>query len=254
MGSAAIPARTPRVVTYLVWALLFVLAVGQPAVRGPVMAPSEVIGVHAGTDSEGLQGKVYVALGDSISAGRFATAQDGTFPALVADKLGMTLNLVARSGAKAAWAIPQLGAVTAARPALVTIELGTNDVGFNTPPDVFAAQYETIVSALTAPPRRVLCIGSWLPSASIDTIIEQVCQRHGGTFVSLDGFYAVNEFHGQDGGSSYLGRADWFHPGDQGHAAMAAAVLSALGAGPAPIVGPQPSAPQIPDVIRTHPH
>src|SRR5256885_12035776 len=86
------------------------------------MAPSEVIGVHAGTDNEGLQGKVYVALGDSISAGRFATAQDGTFPALVADELGMNLNLVARSGAKAAWAIPQLRAVVAAHPALVTIE------------------------------------------------------------------------------------------------------------------------------------
>jgi acyl-CoA thioesterase-1 len=254
MGSAAMPARTPRLVTYLVWAVLLVLAIGQPAVRGPVMAPSEVIGVHAGTDNEGLQGRVYVALGDSISAGRFATAQDGTFPALVADKLGMTLSLVAHSGAKAAWAIPELGTVTAAHPALVTIELGTNDVGFNTPPDEFASQYETIVSALTAPHTRVLCIGSWLPSLSIDAIIEQVCQRHGGTFVNLDGFYAVNAFHGQDGGSSYLGRTDWFHPGDQGHAAMAAAVLSALGAGPAPIVGPQPSAPQIPDVIRTHPH
>jgi lysophospholipase L1-like esterase len=217
------------------------------------MAPSEVIGVHAGSDTEGFQGKVYVALGDSISAGRFATAQDGTFPALVADKLGMTLTLVARSGAKAAWAIPQLGAATAAHPALVTIELGTNDVGFNTPPDEFASQYETIVSALTVPHTRVLCIGSWLPSTSIDAIIEQVCVRHGGTFVSLDGFYAVNAFHAQDGGSSYLGRADWFHPGDQGHAAMAAAVLSALGAGPAPVVGPPPPVPQIPDVIRTHP-
>jgi lysophospholipase L1-like esterase len=217
------------------------------------MAPSEVIGVHAATDSQALQGKVYVALGDSISAGRFATASDGTFPELVAQKLGMNLNLVARSGAKAAWAIPQLGAVTAAHPALVTIELGTNDVGFNTPSDVFSSEYETIVSALTVPHTRVLCIGSWLPSTSIDAIIEQVCLRHGGTFVSLDGFYAVNAFHGQDGGSSYLGRTDWFHPGDQGHAAMAAAVLSALGAGPAPVVGPVTLAPQIPDVIRTHP-
>ncbi len=217
------------------------------------MAPSEVIGVHAGTDTQGLQGKVYVALGDSISAGRFATAQDATFPALVADKLGMNLNLVARSGAKAAWAIPQLGAVAAAHPALVTIELGTNDVGFNTPPDVFASQYETIVSAVAGTHARVLCIGSWLPSDSLDAIIAQVCERHGGTLVSLNGFYGVNDFHGQDGGSSYLGRTDWFHPGDQGHAAIAAEVLSALGAGPAPVVGPLPPAPQIPDVIRTHP-
>jgi lysophospholipase L1-like esterase len=217
------------------------------------MAPSEVIGVHAGTDNQALQGKVYVALGDSISAGRFATAQDGTFPAIVADKLGMNLNLVARSGAKAAWALPQLAAVANAHPALVTIELGTNDVGFYTPLDVFAYQYEAIVGAVAGPQTRVLCIGSWLPSVSMDAIIAQVCERHGGTFVSLNGFYGVNDFHGRDGGSSYLGRTDWFHPGDQGHAAIAAAVLSALGAGPAPVIGPQPSAPQIPDVIRTHP-
>ena len=253
MGSTAMPSRTPRVVTYLIWIVVVLLAVGQPGAKGPAMAPSEVLGAHAGADAQGLQGKVYVALGDSISAGRFAIAQDGTFPALVADRLGMSLNLVARSGAKAAWALPQLGAIQAAHPALVTIELGTNDAGFNTPLDTFAAQYEAIVSAVSSPQSRVLCIGSWLPSTAVDASIAQTCERHGATFVTLNGFYAVNDFHASDGGSSYLGRTDWFHPGDQGHAAIAAAVLSALGAGPAPVVGPLPSVSQIPDVIRTRP-
>jgi len=215
-----------------------VLVVGQPAAKGPAMAPSEVLGVHANADHAALQGKVYAALGDSISAGRYATASDDTFPVLVAEKLGMSLDLVARSGAKAGWGITQMSAVQAAQPALVTIELGTNDVGFYTPPATFAAQYETI---------------SWLPSTAIDAIIADTCVRHGGTFVSLIGFYQVNEFHAQDGGSSYLGRSDWFHPGDQGHAAIAAAVLSVLGAGPAPVVGPLPSPSRFPDVIRTHP-
>ena len=203
MGSTALPSRTPRVVTYLIWVVVLLLAVGQPGAKGPVMAPSEVLGVHAGTDNQGLQGKVYVALGDSISAGRFATAQDGTFPSLVADKLGMTLNLVARSGAKAAWALPQLGAVQAAHPALVTIELGTNDAGFNTPLDSFAAQYDAIVTGVSGPQTRVLCIGSWLPSTAIDAIIVQTCERHGATYVTLEGFYAVNDFHAADGGSSF---------------------------------------------------
>ena len=247
------PLRAPRVVTYLIWILLVVLAVGQPAAKGPAMAPSEVLGVHANADHARLQGKVYVALGDSISAGRYATAPDDTFPGLVAEKLGMNLNLVARSGAKAGWGIPQLTAVHAAQPALVTIELGTNDVGFYTPTATFAAQYETIVNAVSGPHTRVLCIGSWLPSSAMDAIIADTCQRHGGTFVSLNGFYQVNDFHAQDGGSSYLGRSDWFHPGDQGHAAIAAAVLSVLGAGPAPVVGPLPSPSRFPDVIRTHP-
>jgi len=253
MGSTALPSRTPRVVTFLIWLVAVLLAVGEPGATGPAMAPSEVLGVHAGTDNQGLQGKVYLALGDSITAGRFATAQDGTFPALVADKLGMMLTVIARSGAKAAWALQQLGAVEAAHPALVTIELGTNDVGFNTPLDTFAAQYEAIVGGISSSHTRVLCIGSWLPSTAIDAIIVKTCERHGATFVTLNGFYAVNDFHGTDGGSSYLGRTDWFHPGDQGHAAIAAAVLSALGAGPAPVVGPLPSVSRIPDVIRTRP-
>ena len=235
------------------WILLVVLAVGQPAAKGPAMAPSEVLGVHANADHAALQGKVYVALGDSISAGRFATAPDDTFPALVAEKLGMNLDLVARSGAKAAWGLQQLSTVQAAQPALVTIELGTNDVGFYTPAATFAAQYDAIVNAVSGPHTRVLCIGSWLPSTSIDAIIADTCERHGGTFVSLTGFYQVNAFHAQDGGSSYLGRTDWFHPGDQGHAAIAAAVLSALGAAPPPIVGPVPAPSGFPDVIRTHP-
>lgn len=249
------PVRAPRVVAYVIWILLVVLAIGQPAAsaKAPAMAPSEVLGVRAPTDNHALQGKVYIALGDSISAGRYATAQDGIFPALVADKLGMTLDLVAHSGAKAAWALPQLGTVQAAHPALVTIELGTNDVGFYTPAEAFATQYEAIVSAVSGPNTRVLCIGSWLPSAGYDAIIARTCEGHGGTFVSLGGFYAVNQFHATDGGSSYLGRTDWFHPGDQGHAAIAAAVLSALGVEAAPIVGPLPSVSRIPDVIRTHP-
>ena len=247
------PARTPRVVTYLLWALLALLALGQPAAKAPVMAPSEVLGVHASADDQGLQGKVYVALGDSISAGRFATAPDDIFPAIVADKLGMTLNLIARSGTKAAWGVTEVGAVNAAHPALITIELGTNDVGFNTPSDAFAAQYDAIVGAVSAPHTRVLCIGSWLPSTGFDQIIADTCQRHGGTYVSLDGFYGVNDFHAPDGGSSYLGRTDWFHPGDQGHSAIAAAVLAALGAGAPPVVGPLPTVSPVTDIIRTRP-
>src|SRR5256714_13108033 len=101
----------------------------------------------------------------------------------------MNLNLVARSGAKAGWALPQLGAVLAAHPALVTIELGTNDVGFSTPADVFASQYETIVAAVAGPPTRVLCIGSWLPAPSFGPIIGAAGGRPGGALVRLDGVF-----------------------------------------------------------------
>ena len=245
--------------TYIVWILLALLALGQPAVKTPGMATSEVLGAQAAPADQGLRGKTYVALGDSISAGRYATTPDQVFPALVAKELGMNLDLRAKSGARAAWALPLLASIDQANPALVTIELGTNDVGFNTPLADFASQYDSIVSAVSLPGTRVLCIGSWLPSAVIDGVIELTCQRHGGTFVSLSGFYGDNSLHAQDGASVYLGRADWFHPGNAGHAAIAQAVLASLGSGPpasaaeAPVPQPAPPAASGPDVLRITP-
>jgi lysophospholipase L1-like esterase len=202
----------------------------RPAPRPePAPAPSAaVMAVHVAADAAALRGKTYVALGDSISEGKYAVGVDRIFPSRIADQLGMRLDLVAHSGARAAWALPRLGALALASPALVTIELGTNDVGFSTPPAVFSAQYETIVSTLARPTTRVLCIGSWLPSDLYDGIIREACSRHGGTFVSLSGFYGVNAFHAPDGWATFLGPSDWFHPGDQGHAAIAAAVLGRL--------------------------
>jgi len=247
--------------TYVVWILLALLTLGQPAVKGPTMATSEVLGAQAATADQVLRGKLYVALGDSISAGRYATTPDRVFPALIAKNLGMNLNLMAKSGARAAWALPLLASIDQAHPALVTIELGTNDVGFNTPAADFTSQYETIVNAVSVPGTRVRCIGSWLPSNVVDGIIEQTCQRHGGTFVSLGGFYGDDSLHAQDGAPVYLGRADWFHPGDAGHSAIAQAVLASIGSGPAPITPepavPQPQPPSLsggPDVLRITPH
>ena len=209
----------------LAWQPASVIA-ARPGSNAPESAA--VLGVRAAADSSSLRGRTYVALGDSISEGKYAVAADRIFPALVANQLGMRLDLYARSGARAAWALPQLVAVEAAQPALVTIELGTNDVGFNTPLDAFGQQYEAIVSAVATPATRVLCIGSWLPSDAIDGIIRSTCERHGGIFASLSGFYAVDAFHAPHGAPVFLGSSDWFHPGDQGHAAIAAIVLASL--------------------------
>lgn len=230
-----------RPMGFLTWLLLTLLSLGQPAAAEP--APGQVLGVHVNAATAGLDGKTYVALGDSISAGRYASDAGLAFPQRVAGRLGMHLVLDARSGATAAWALPELPAVAAAHPALVTIELGTNDVGFKTPLDLFAQEYDTIVGTVAASGTRVLCIGSWLPSPAVDGIISTICARHGGTFVSLDGFYHDNAFHAQDGGTTYLGPADWFHPGDQGHAAIAAAILVSLpGADASAVDAPLPPA------------
>ncbi len=204
------------------------MVVGRPvdsAMESPALVPAAQV---LALQRQALHGKTYLAIGDSISVGSYAPSADRTFPSRIATQLGMNLVLMARSGARAAWALPQLEGAQGAGAALVTVELGTNDAGFHTPPADFARQYETIVRAVSRPGTRVLCIGSWLPAPDFDATIQQICERHGGSFVSLDGFYGVDAFHAEDDAMTFRGRADWFHPGDAGHAAIAAAVLATL--------------------------
>ena len=202
--------------------------------------------------AEDLRGQTYVALGDSISVGYDAPAAGQIFPAVIARNLGMNLTLLARSGTRVAWGAAQVPDVLAAHPRLVTIELGTNDVGFSTPLDTFAQQYEAILIGVTSHSTRVVCIDSWLPSPPVRAIIQDTCLRHGGTFVSLDGFYATGDFHAQDGGPSVRGpnRADWFHPSAAGHAAIAQALLAALGVADQPSVRVGPFLPELPPSLR----
>jgi len=202
--------------------------------------------------AEDLRGQTYVALGDSISVGYDAPALGQIFPAVIARTLAMNLTLVAHSGTRVAWGAAQVPDVLAAHPRLVTIELGTNDVGFSTPLDTVAQQYEAIMIGVTSQSTRVVCIDSWLPSPAIRAIIQDSCLRHGGTFVSLDGFYATADFHAQDGGPSVRGpnRADWFHPSAAGHAAIAQAVLAALGVADQPSVRVGPYLPELPASLR----
>ena len=211
---------------YFAWLLLTLMAVGQTAGSTTALpVPSTQL---LAVQRQVLQGKTYVAIGDSISVGSYAPSADRTFPVQIAAQLGMNLVLVAKSGARAAWALPLLGTVQGSGAALVTVELGTNDAGFHTPLEDFARQYETIMRAVSSPSTRILCIGSWLPAQNIDTLIQQTCERYGGSYVSLDGFYDVGAFHAEDDAPTFRGRADWFHPGDAGHAAIAAAVLTTL--------------------------
>jgi lysophospholipase L1-like esterase len=228
---------------FFIWLLLGLLA-GQPVVtsqpaataskpalnRPAPLATGSVLGVRALMAAE-VRGGSYLALGDSISAGKYAGTAASSFPDRISSSLGMRLWLVARSGATTEWAMPRLGSLRGASPALVTIELGTNDAGMHTPMAVFARRYQAILTAVSKPRTRVLCLGSWLPAPGYDLTIRTLCERAGGTFVGLEGFYAVNAFHAAKDAPTFNGPADWFHPSGLGHAAIAAEVLAALAGG-----------------------
>ncbi len=120
---------------------------------------------------------------------------------------------------------------------VLIVELGTNDFG-EVPTTTFRPAYESLIATLKhqEPGAQFVCLGVWRSpqpepgalygGALYDAMIDQLCP---GQFVSLALLYMTWSYHGPQGQTTYRGVADWFHPNDAGHAAIAQAILTLLG-------------------------
>jgi len=103
------------------------------------------------TTSRGL---VYVALGDSLTAGVGASLYEQSYPYLVAQKIAGKATKVTHlnysySGARTSDLINDLLAKAIAdKPDVVTLLIGTNDVHGNVSQDEFRRNYETLLTRL----------------------------------------------------------------------------------------------------------
>ncbi len=116
------------------------------------------------------------------------------------------------------------------------IELGTNDTE---PPDGFQTAYQQIVQTLhrANPTARIVCLRPWQdPTNGYQPAywqtIQAACRDWPMVVVDLAAPYLDASPHGPGGGATYRGPRDWFHPNDAGHAAIARALLAALGQPP----------------------
>jgi len=116
----------------------------------PQYSTAYVLGDRAAAASS-----VYVALGDSLTAGVGTDQYEQAYPYLVAESLttrlgGITLENKAYPGARTVDVINnQLDETIAAQPKIVTILVGINDVHGNINEATFAKNYEEIISRLT---------------------------------------------------------------------------------------------------------
>jgi lysophospholipase L1-like esterase len=194
---------------------------------------------------------VYVALGDSTGVG-VGARQGGGYPARLLERIervrpGSRLVNLCVSGATTADLLrAQVGRVREARPSLVTLSIGINDVSRQVSPEQFARNYEEIVTRLRGQTDAPVVVSN-LPDIShapavpvffreearrrielFNGLIKEAAARHGLTLVDT---YAKSgavipthpEFFSPDG----------FHPSDEGYEFWAfemwPAVKSAIG-------------------------
>lgn len=183
-------------------------------------------------------------VGDSLTAGYFASDTPYGYPVLTAQASGMSYWVGAQYGVTAVYtaATMQASPKTKAVPGdalYVVVELGTNDVvaSGETLTD-FETAYGYILSRVhrDAPQALVVCLSTWRdPTAgairsgyAYNNAIASRCSDAGGTYVFIGDLFLDGALHGPAGVVTAFGVSDWFHPNNAGHAAIANRVIAVV--------------------------
>jgi lysophospholipase L1-like esterase len=177
-------------------------------------------------------------VGDSLTAGYYASRRSTAFPARVAAALRVhgrvAESVAATSGITASyWASRPLPPAD-----LVVLEVGTNDFSAHlTPPAAFESDYRRLAANVRArsPHAQLLCLSLWRSShygfegetlLTYNKIIARDCK--GGAFVWISALYDAKGARQPAGQRSFLGRSDGIHPNDAGHRGIARAIEQTL--------------------------
>lgn len=193
-----------------------------------------------------------LVVGDSISAGWFASTRAASYPERLVALLhaanpanGTWSRVIAVPGMQAGGGVRELRKLpTIPRADLIVVEFGTNDYDNHpVPPAAFATSYATVLDLLmgASPNATVVCVLVWgaaghpnVFGASPETyngLIEQACRNlpHPGIPVDITSLYSYAAYHGPTGHPSFANsHTDAFHPNDAGQDAIARAIFAAL--------------------------
>jgi lysophospholipase L1-like esterase len=131
-------------------------------------------GVMTSINHEAGPAVTYVALGDSTGVG--VGARDGGYVARLFKRIeqarpGSRLKNLCVSGATTADVLRvQVGPATDARPTLITLGIGINDIGHGVSQDQFASNYEEIIKRLKARTSAPIIIAN-IPDISLAPVV-----------------------------------------------------------------------------------
>lgn len=178
---------------------------------------------------------VYIALGDSAAQGIGASTPTKGYVQLVANNIatssGKQVSVVnlSRSGAKIGDVVrDQLSQVAKYRPAVVTIDIGANDIVAGTSEADMLKGYDQIFTALAAFPTVAADLPDFMwgtqqrNTEQLNIGIRALAKKHG---VQIAPLHAATKTH-MWSWNEYA--ADGFHPNDAGHKTWAAPFLQTI--------------------------
>ena len=176
--------------------------------------------------------------GDSLTGALYASEQVKGFKWLMLDKLEQTGPIEEFNSAISGGTTLDVSAKyeVPAELDLAVVELGTNDLGNATPLSDFSTAYDSLLDRITngSPGVALVCAGVWEGGGggpegpAYDRVVANLCDEHGGVFVSLRKLYQNPATIGPAGVPAFTGNSDMFHPNDAGHRAIADALLERI--------------------------
>jgi acyl-CoA thioesterase-1 len=173
-------------------------------------------------------------VGDSLTAGLYASAADRGFRPLMVQALEANGPVTQDQGFQVDATTSEVRQVASVGTDqdLAIVQLGTNDVNA-TPLPTFEADYEETLSAIRESSHEVVfvCAGVWRgadEAAPYDDVIQSVCAAEGGAFRPMSDLFEVDANRGPAGRVAEGGVGDNFHPNDAGYSAIAQRLLGAI--------------------------
>ncbi|HEU5001666.1 MAG TPA: SGNH/GDSL hydrolase family protein [Actinomycetota bacterium] len=217
--------------------------------RGPAPSPGPPLPQGMPAGPPGVPTDTVVWLGDSTAAGLGASSLDGTVAVRTAGLLGrpVALTVLGHSGDRVAHVLhSQLPRLAAARPTVVMISIGANDVTHLTRRSAFRRDYAALLAGLppvrqvvvvgipdmgTSPrvPQPLRAIAGWR-GRRMNADVRRLAARSGAIYADVA---ARTGQAFRDHPERYFAH-DRYHPDDEGYALWAAAIASAVRDGSQP--------------------
>ncbi|NRD27267.1 SGNH/GDSL hydrolase family protein [Frigoribacterium sp. VKM Ac-2836] len=173
-------------------------------------------------------------VGDSLTAGLYASAADRGFRPLMVQALEANGPVTEDQGFQVDATTSEVRQVASVGTDqdLAIVQLGTNDVDA-TPLPTFEADYGETLRAIreSSPGVVFVCAGVWRgadEAAAYDDVVQSECAAQGGAFRPMSDLFEVDSNRGPAGRVAQGGVSDDFHPNDAGYAAIAHRLLGAI--------------------------
>lgn len=176
--------------------------------------------------------------GDSLTYGLYASKQELGYRGVMVKELSKGGAVEAASSQRSGAGAGVVASIVDV-PAdldLAIIELGTNDVGGQTPVPEFTKTYSDLLDKIRkkSPGVPLMCVGTWGSDGGgygadpYNNAIAAECEKREGKFVTMYGLFPVEANKGPAGLAKFGGVSDDFHPNDTGYKAIADLLIKNL--------------------------